>query len=645
MDDVPLDSFFNTLTDNETKTETAKLAEASDDEEDEILDDGDKNKNNSQPYQDNLADNEINSHLVKNIYIPAPEISSKTDEQIKLLRKQLGNITVHGLNVPCPITNWNQCGLPAPIVSLLEHRNFIQPTPIQCQVIPCVLSGRDIIGCAVTGSGKTLAFVIPCLLHVLAQDPVKQNETAAVILSPTRELAIQTHLECQKFFGLMGMSSACLVGGHDIEQQLKSVKNGAQVIIATPGRFIDLIGSNKAFNFSRVGFLVVDEADRMFDLGFEPQVMRIAEKMRPDRQTLMFSATFPHSVERVARKLLTSSIDIVVGVRNTVSAEVEQHVLIIPETEKFKRLLYLIGKYMTRGQTLVFTNTQSKAEELFGNLNKNGYASSMLHAGMQQSDRASILHDFREGVFNVLVLTSVGARGIDIPSIVLVVNYDAPDHEADYIHRIGRTGRAGKQGFAYTFITDLEVDAAAEIRNALKASKTPIPPELDALCGNKQTFIGKRGFKRGSGFKFDKSESEALMAMRKATAGEGVSETDEDNENENDLDIPKSDDSIKKLRDGLFMTEFVINGFPQLGRVAVTKKEVINEISDETGVSVTQRGIFCPPGMHPPKGEKPLYLLIEGPSKFAIQAAVSRLEEVAKDADPTKSKMMTKYKV
>ena len=654
MNDDPLDALFNEI---DSKKNTRKTSLFIDDDEDIKEINGNPEQSEKQTIEKDIEKGKKKQlvPLRKNIYIVPKEISCKDQKEVAEIRKKLGNIVVHGLDVPCPIEHWTECGLPEPVMSLIKLRGFTQPTSVQCQAIPCILSGRDIIGCAVTGSGKTLAFILPCLLHVLAQQKTGQNEAAALLLSPTRELAIQTHLECKAFLELVGKDCACLVGGADIGLQMNTIKNGVSVIIATPGRFIDLL-SHSSFNLDRVGFLVIDEADRMFDLGFEPQVLRIAECMRPDRQTLMFSATFPHSVERCARKLLTNSIEIVVGARNIVSSEILQTVYVIPEEQKFNKLLKILGDHAKQGQALVFTNTQDKAELLFGQLNKYGYSVSLLHAGMEQTDRASILYDFREGKFNILVLTSVGARGIDIATICLVVNYDAPDHEADYVHRIGRTGRAGKKGFGYTFITEDEAVSAREIRSALKRSGAEIPEDLDKLCGDGKS-TKMLGFRRGKGFKFNKDETKALLEHRKATTGkeniksvsvegdDGDADDDQSSEEEeaNESIKNKDDDDIKKINDNLYIAEAQINDYTQQARIAVASASGINSVMEETGTNIIQKGVFCPPGIKPPVGEKTLYLRVEGTTKYAVQVALSRIKERAQAADPLKSRIKKKF--
>lgn len=572
-----------------------------------------------------LVDRSVN--IVKNIYCCPNDLKNKSQEEIDKLRFELGNITVNGLNIPCPITSWAHCGLPESVMTRIRHEGFKKPTAIQCQVIPCVLSGRDLIGCAVTGSGKTLAFLLPCLLHVMAQSELRQNESAAIILSPTRELAIQTYGECKKFLSNLNLRFACLVGGCDIEYQYREIKSGAHIIVATPGRFIDLIQTNKTFNLGRVGFLVLDEADRMFDFGFEPQIVRIASMMRKDRQTIMFSATFPKTVERLARQIMINSIEVIVGTRNVVSSEVRQFVEIIKEEDKYIRLLQIISKYQDKGQALVFTNSRNKTEEVFGKLNKDGYKSSILHAGMSQSDRSSILRDFRDRKLDILVLTSVGSRGIDIDSVILVVNYDVPDHEADYVHRIGRTGRAGKTGYAYTLITPQEKGPAIEIRSSLKKTKSEIPEDLEKLCGNSGNVkFGHIGYRIGSGYKFDKAENESFNEKRRALSD--LNDKDINEIEEEKFKTSSITDSIKHTLDGNFIYEFTINHLPLITRGELLKFETLENISDESGVNIVQKGVYVKPSERVPKGQRELYLLIEGSSRYAVETAVNRINEI-----------------
>lgn len=649
MDDGdPLDDFFESIETERVKPTLYKDDSSDEGVNEEQIEEQEDSIIDYQPKRIDVLPNEPEKELPplkKNIYIESDEIKGLTQDNISKLRQSLGDIKVHGIDVPCPIKEWSQCGLPEQIMARINYLSFVKPTSIQCQAIPCVLSGRDVIGCAVTGSGKTLAFVLPAISHIIAQAPLKMNESICIFLAPTRELAEQTFKETTSFLKLLDMKAALLVGGNDVEEQVKSLKNGAHVIVGTPGRFIDLITSNKTFNIKRASFLVIDEADRMFDLGFEPQVIRIAQSLRSDRQTMMFSATFPHSVERCARKLLMNPIEIVVGQRNVVSSDVEQTVEIVKADQKFPKLLLLLSKFSEKGQTIVFTNTQERAEELYSKLINRGYKVGLLHAGMQQSDRASLLHDFRQNIYNVMVVTSVGSRGIDIITIVLVVNYDAPDHEADYVHRIGRTGRAGNHGWAVTFVEPQETTSAKEIISAMIRSKAPIPAELEQIA---KTDGAKRkwGF-GGHGFKFDKNESEKFKSSRLLLTGteEGQSIKSDNEDDEVAAEATDDVDPISLRPDGKYVTKFFINDFTFAIRMVLTRKERISNIMDDTGTYIIQRGMFTQPGAKPPPGEQKLHLLIEGPTKYSVQVAFKQLEDMAKETDTMKQAPQKKFKI
>lgn len=519
--------------------------------------------------------------LKKCVYIESKEISNMTDEQVEQMKVDLGGVHTRGLNIPRPFFNWNQIGIHSHIKNQLDILGFKSPTPIQSVAIPCILSGRDMIGCAVTGSGKTLAFLIPCIQHILSQPPLRRNEAIGMFLSPTRELAIQTHLETKRFLKPFGMRCSCLIGGNDIEQQIKSLKNGVHIVIGTPGRVIDLINSVKTFNVRRVSYFVIDEADRMMDMGFEPQVMMINQHLRPDHISLMFSATFPHIVERCARNILKSPIEAVVGNRNQINSNITQNIEIVKEGDKFLRTLKIIGD-CGDGQIIVFTNTQQKAEDVFGMLVKRGYQCSLLHAGMTQTDRACILHDFRDGKYRILVSTSVAGRGIDIRTVVLVINYDAPNHSEDYVHRIGRTGRAGNKGTAYTFLADGEEDYGNEIVRAMQRSGNKIPESLLQFTKSTKKPVKKNsliGF-RGSGFRFDKAEEEAFKFNRE-----------------------------KEFAPDTAVIEAVHLGYKAV--VPVTSTDIV-AVMDETGTEITND-----------EGSKKF--IVTGPTYYSVEAATSMI--------------------
>lgn len=430
-----------------------------------------------------------------------------SNEMILNLRKQMDGIQVRGRRCPKPCQKWTWLGLSPSVFEIITTAlNYEKPTPIQAQAIPAIMSGFDVMGVAKTGSGKTMAFLLPLFRHVKAQRPLEPGEgPIALIMTPTRELAVQINRECRMFKKALGISSVCAYGGSSIRDQIAELKRGAQILIGTPGRLIDLLAANsgRVVNLLRVTFLVLDEADRMFDMGFEPQVMKIVQNIRPDRQTILFSATFPKRMEALARKVLINPIEIVVGGKSVVCSDVEQHVLVVSETERFNQLLLVLGRWSNdrNERALVFVDRQEAADTLLRNLQRRGYVCGSLHGGKDQYDRDFAIKDFKDGVFDILVATSLAARGLDVKQLTLVVNYDCPNHMEDYIHRCGRTGRAGKAGVAYTFVTPDQGKYAVEIERALLASQVPVPPELERLSEafKAQVKLGKEHFV-GSGF-------------------------------------------------------------------------------------------------------------------------------------------------
>ena len=483
----------------------------------------------------------------KNFYVEVPELAKMTQEEVTTLRQELGGIKVKGKNCPKPLKSWAQCGLSSKVLEVIKKCMYEKPTPIQAQAIPAIMTGRDLIGIARTGSGKTLAFLLPLFRHILDQPPLDYDDgPISFILSPTRELALQIYAECKKFCKPLKLRAVCVYGGTGISDQIADLKRSAEVVVCTPGRMIDMLAANngKVTNLRRVTYVVLDEADRMFDMGFEPQVTKIISLVRPDRQTVMFSATFPRQMEALARKILTKPIEVQVGGRSVVCKDVEQSVIKIDENKKFFKLLELLGIYQPKGGVLVFVERQASADNLVRDLMKAGYPCMALHGGMDQFDRDMTIADFKKSVTTLLVATSVAARGLDVKDLNLVVNYDCPNHYEDYVHRVGRTGRAGNKGNAYTFIMPSQQRFAGEIIKALELSETPVPEDVEELWktyqevvkGNKieGQFKPKRrraiGF-TGKGFKFDAKEaardSEAKLKQKSAL---GLADDDDEDE-------------------------------------------------------------------------------------------------------------------
>ncbi|KAL6098282.1 ddx46 [Pungitius sinensis] len=497
----------------------------------------------------------------RNFYVEVPELARMTPEDVNTYRLELEGINVKGKGCPKPIKTWVQCGVSMKILSAMRRHGYEKPTPIQAQAIPAIMSGRDLIGIAKTGSGKTIAFLLPMFRHIMDQRPLEESEgPIAVIMTPTRELALQITKECKKFSKQLSLRVVCVYGGTGISEQIAELKRGAEIIVCTPGRMIDMLGANsgRVTNLRRATYVVLDEADRMFDMGFEPQVMRIVDNVRPDRQTVMFSATFPRAMEALARRILAKPLEVQVGGRSVVCSDVEQHVLVIEEDKKFLKLLEILGHYQEKGSVIIFVDKQEHADTLLKDLMKASYPCMSLHGGIDQYDRDSIINDFKNGACRLMVATSVAARGLDVKQLILVVNYNCPNHYEDYVHRAGRTGRAGNKGFAYTFITDDQVRYAGDIIKALELSGSPVPQELEQLWASfkdQQKLEGKSiksssGFS-GKGFKFDETEH-ALANERKKLQKAALGLQDSDDE-DGALDIEEQIESMfnskKRVKD------------------------------------------------------------------------------------------------
>ncbi|KAI8082069.1 hypothetical protein BDF21DRAFT_381442 [Thamnidium elegans] len=478
----------------------------------------------------------------KDFYIEPPELKELTPDQVDLLRIELDGIKIRGVNCPKPITKWTHCGLPAGCLEVIRKLKYDKPTSIQAQAIPAIMNGRDVIGVAKTGSGKTIAFLLPMFRHIKDQRPLDAGEgPIAIIMTPTRELATQIHKECKPFLKILNLRAVCAYGGSPIKDQIADLKRGCEIIVCTPGRMIDLLCANsgRVTNLKRVTYMVMDEADRMFDMGFEPQVMKIVNNVRPSRQTVLFSATFPRQMEALARKVLKKPLEITVGGRSVVCDDVNQIIEVRDEESKFVRLLEILGQlYNDEGEegasALIFVDRHEAADNLLRDLMRRGYPCQSLHGGKDQADRDSTIADFKSGVTNILIATSVAARGLDVKNLKLVINYECPNHMEDYVHRVGRTGRAGNKGTAYTFITPDQDRYAMDICKALRISGQEIPPDLQALSETFQNKV-REGKERasGSGFggkgleRLDKDRDLVKKFQKKAYGGEEDSDEEE----------------------------------------------------------------------------------------------------------------------
>ncbi|RMY75635.1 hypothetical protein D0864_09799 [Hortaea werneckii] len=457
----------------------------------------------------------------KSFYSEPVELAEMSKEDLDILRADLDNITVRGKEPPKPILKWSQGGFGAQMLDVIRDMGFEKPTPIQSQTLPAIMSGRDTIGIAKTGSGKTVAYLLPMFRHIKDQRPLeKLDGPIGIVLAPTRELATQIHRDCKPYLKALNLRAVCAYGGAPIKDQIAELKRGAEIVVCTPGRMIDLLAANsgRVTNLKRVTYCVLDEADRMFDMGFEPQITKVMNNIRPDRQTVLFSATFPKSMEALARKALTKPLEIVVGGRSVVAAEITQMIEVRPDEKKFTRLLQLLGdlhEVDEDARTLIFVERQETADGMLKDLNRKGYPTVSIHGGREQVDRDQAINDFKAGVFPVMVATSVAARGLDVKQLKLVVNYDSPNHVEDYVHRAGRTGRAGNTGTAVTFVTPEQDRFASFLIRALKDSNQDIPEDLQKLEEVHQERV-KAGDAKKAGSGFGGRGIERLDAARDA---------------------------------------------------------------------------------------------------------------------------------
>jgi ATP-dependent RNA helicase RhlE len=361
---------------------------------------------------------------------------------------------------------FDELGLSAEALSAVRDAGYQHPTPIQAQAIPLILKGRDVMGLAQTGTGKTAAFTLP-IVDRLLEGP---RRTRALVLTPTRELCVQVEESVRKYARHAELGAATVYGGVPIEPQQKRLRAGVDIVVATPGRLIDHLERQNVV-FDDLEVLVLDEADRMLDMGFAPQINRIVEQIPSYRQTLLFSATMPPEVEALARKYLRKPVVVQVGRRSQAANTVTHAVYPVPRERKSALLATLLREDRL-DSVLVFTRTKHGADRVVRHLERDGIESAALHADKTQPQRARALEDFRSGRVRVLVATDIAQRGLDITGISHVINYDVPQQAEDYVHRIGRTGRAAKEGDAFTFMSPDEI---AMVRLIERVIGQPIP--------------------------------------------------------------------------------------------------------------------------------------------------------------------------
>lgn len=418
------------------------------------------------------------------------------------------NISTKGGGIPNPMRSWGESNLPKKLLDVVDLVGYTEPSAVQRAAIPIALQSRDLIGVAVTGSGKTAAFLLPLLVYISElpslNELTKNDGPYAVILAPTRELAQQIEIEARKFATPLGFTCVSIVGGHSLEEQAYNLRDGAEIIIATPGRLVDCI-ERRVLVLGQCCYVIMDEADRMIDLGFEEPVNKILDalpvaNMKPDseeaedaqvmsrhlggkdryRQTMMYTATMPSAVERIARKYLRRPAIVTIGNVGEAVETVEQRVEFVSgEDKRKKRLLELLNSREFQPPVIVFVNIKRNCDAVARDIKHGGFSSVTLHGSKTQEQREAALGSVRNGTTDVLVATDLAGRGIDVQDVSLVVNFNMATNIESYTHRIGRTGRAGKSGVAITFLGNEDTDVMYDLKQMLsKSSISRMPEEL-----------------------------------------------------------------------------------------------------------------------------------------------------------------------
>ncbi|CAL0311221.1 unnamed protein product [Lupinus luteus] len=419
---------------------------------------------------------------------PPLQIRRMSKKECVLIRKQW-HIIVDGENIPPPIKNFKEMRFPEPVLSKLKAKGIVQPTPIQVQGLPVILSGRDMIGIAFTGSGKTLVFVLPMIMMAMQEEimmPIVPGEGPfGLIICPSRELARQTYEVIEDFLiplkeaGYPELRPLLCIGGVDMRSQLEIVKKGVHIVVATPGRLKDMLAKKK-MNLDNCRYLTLDEADRLVDLGFEDDIREVFDHFKAQRQTLLFSATMPTKIQNFARSALVKPIIVNVGRAGAANLDVIQEVEYVKQEAKIVYLLECLQK--TPPPVLIFCENKADVDDIHEYLLLKGVEAVAIHGGKDQEEREYAISSFKAGKKDVLVATDVASKGLDFPDIQHVINYDMPAEIENYVHRIGRTGRCGKTGIATTFINKNQSETTLlDLKHLLQEAKQRIPPVLAEL--------------------------------------------------------------------------------------------------------------------------------------------------------------------
>jgi len=420
----------------------------------------------------------------KDFYVPHPNVVNRPMHEV-IKYRSLKEITVKGNNVPHPNLCFEEGNFPDYVMNEIRRQAFEEPTAIQAQGWPIAMSGRDMVGIAQTGSGKTLAYILPAIVHINSQARLLRGDgPIALVLAPTRELAQQIQQVASDFGASSHVRNTCVFGGAPKGPQARDLERGVEICIATPGRLIDFLERGTT-NLKRCTYLVLDEADRMLDMGFEPQIRKIIEQIRPDRQVLMWSATWPKEVRNLAEEFLNDYIQINIGsLQLAANHNILQIIDVCQEYEKETKLLKLLEEISQEeeSKTIIFVETKRKVDDITRSIGRYGWPAKSIHGDKSQQERDYVLSEFRSGKISILVATDVAARGLDVEDVKFVINFDYPQSSEDYVHRIGRTGRSQRTGTAYAFFTPSNAKQANDLIAVLQEANQVINPKLHEMA-------------------------------------------------------------------------------------------------------------------------------------------------------------------
>ncbi|CAK9036516.1 DEAD-box ATP-dependent RNA helicase 20, partial [Durusdinium trenchii] len=433
-----------------------------------------------------------------------PDVTGRPEDKVVAYRAK-HEITVTGDNVPKPVTTFEEASVPEFVLQEIQKAGFHEPTAIQAQGWPMALSGRDMVGVAQTGSGKTLAFLLPAIVHIVAQPELRPGDgPICLVCAPTRELAVQIEAEARRFGTSTGVKCTCVYGGVPKSKQARELRNGVEICICTPGRMIDML-ETRVTNFQRVTYLVLDEADRMLDMGFEPQIRSIVGQIRPDRQTLLWSATWPRSVQGLARDFLQPNyLQVNIGSQELqANKSIKQVVKIVQSKyEVLDEIVKILEAQPKDALTIIFCETKREVDQLDDDLRRRGFHSRGIHGDKSQGERDNTIAQFKSGRNPIMIATDVASRGLDVRGIRTVIQGAPPKDIESYIHRIGRSGRKNlsekgyAEGFAYTFVSE-PMKVLSDLVKVMEDAGQEVTPDLRAMAMRG----GRGGGGRGGGYR------------------------------------------------------------------------------------------------------------------------------------------------